>query len=268
MGGWIKLHRDILSWEWWDEPVMVRAFLTILMLCNPEDRKWHGQTIKAGSFVTSRAKLAAVLKLTEKQTRTVLSRLKETGEITVSSNNHFTLIFVNNWANYQETKDTQNGQPEQLENQDNNGDFQETRADKGPTKGQQDGRQKADKGPTKGHNEELREIYSPQNTNVFLPPNGEPAKAKKKVFVKPTVEEVAAYCRERGNSINPQAFVSHYEANGWVCGKAKAPMRDWKAAVRLWETYDKKQSTNSPANHASFDYAPDESGTDESKWFQ
>ena len=113
-----------------------------------------------------------------------------------------------------------------------------------------------------------KEIYSPQNTNVFLPPNGEPAKAKKKVFVKPTVEEVAAYCRERGNSINPQAFVSHYEANGWVCGKAKAPMRDWKAAVRLWETYDKKQSTNSPANHASFDYAPDESGTDESKWFQ
>lgn len=53
-------------------------------------------------------------------------------------------------------------------------------------------------------------------------------------FVKPTVEQVAAYCRERGNSVNPQQFIDHYESNGWKVG-GRAPMKDWQAAVRNWE---------------------------------
>lgn len=62
---------------------------------------------------------------------------------------------------------------------------------------------------------------------------------KRKRFTAPTVEEVSAYCRERGNSVDPQNFVAHYEANGWKVGKN--PMKDWKAAVRTWErnSYDK-----------------------------
>ena len=53
-------------------------------------------------------------------------------------------------------------------------------------------------------------------------------------FVPPTLEEVAAYCRERGKGVDPQRFIDHYEANGWVQGKGK-PIRDWQAAVRTWE---------------------------------
>jgi len=52
-------------------------------------------------------------------------------------------------------------------------------------------------------------------------------------FVKPTLEEVSAYCQERSNGIDPQAFLDFYEAKGWRIGKE--PMRDWKAAVRTWE---------------------------------
>lgn len=52
-------------------------------------------------------------------------------------------------------------------------------------------------------------------------------------FAKPTVEEVRAYCEERKNSIDPQAFVDSYEAKGWVVGRS--PMKDWRAAVRTWE---------------------------------
>ena len=54
-------------------------------------------------------------------------------------------------------------------------------------------------------------------------------------FTPPTVEEVAEYCKERGNSIDPQRFVDFYTANGWVQGKGK-PIKDWKATVRLWES--------------------------------
>jgi len=35
--------------------------------------------------------------------------------------------------------------------------------------------------------------------------------------------------------MDPEAFFDHYTANGWIVGKAKARMKDWKAAVRNWE---------------------------------
>lgn len=53
-------------------------------------------------------------------------------------------------------------------------------------------------------------------------------------FIPPTLEEVKAYCEERHNNVNPQAFIDHYEANGWYRGNTK--MKDWKATVRTWET--------------------------------
>ena len=54
-----------------------------------------------------------------------------------------------------------------------------------------------------------------------------------KNFVKPTVDEITSYCRERKNNINPVKFFNHYESNGWMVGKSK--MKNWKAAVRTWE---------------------------------
>ena len=60
--------------------------------------------------------------------------------------------------------------------------------------------------------------------------------APKKVarFVPPTVEEVQAYCRERGNEVDAHRFCDFYTANGWCQGRGK-PIKDWRAAVRTWE---------------------------------
>ncbi len=52
-------------------------------------------------------------------------------------------------------------------------------------------------------------------------------------FKPPTVEEVAAYCLERGNHVDAQRFVDYYTANGWMRGKTK--IKDWRACVRTWE---------------------------------
>ena len=54
------------------------------------------------------------------------------------------------------------------------------------------------------------------------------------VFVKPTVEEVRAYCDERKNGIDPQSFIDFYTAKDWMIGSNR--MKDWRAAVRNWET--------------------------------
>ena len=61
------------------------------------------------------------------------------------------------------------------------------------------------------------------------PPDAPP----KKQFVKPTLEEVRAYCIERGKGVDAEKWYNHYTANGWKVGRN--PMKDWKAAVRTWE---------------------------------
>jgi len=48
-----------------------------------------------------------------------------------------------------------------------------------------------------------------------------------------SVDEVAEYCRERKNNVDPEAWWDHYAANGWRVGRN--PMKDWRACVRTWE---------------------------------
>jgi hypothetical protein len=61
-------------------------------------------------------------------------------------------------------------------------------------------------------------------------------------FTPPSVDEVAAYCAERDNDIDPVAFVSHYETTGWMRGENK--IRDWRACVRTWESRRKSDDKN------------------------
>lgn len=86
----------------------------------------------------------------------------------------------------------------------------------------------------------------PQNEPQFAPQSEpinkhklkqekEVPKGTKKKFVPPTVLEVAAYCVERNNGLDAEAFVDYYTANGWVQGKNGNPVQDWKAVVRRWE---------------------------------
>lgn len=60
-------------------------------------------------------------------------------------------------------------------------------------------------------------------------------------FQKPTIPEIDAYCRERGNSIDAEEFFNFYESKGWVIGKS--PMKDWKACVNTWERNNRRQAT-------------------------
>jgi hypothetical protein len=76
---------------------------------------------------------------------------------------------------------------------------------------------------------ESQETALPTSPPLTTPPDRE----KSKSCVRPTVEEVTAYCHERGNQVNPQQWFDHYSSNGWRVGKN--PMKDWRAAVRNWE---------------------------------
>lgn len=61
-----------------------------------------------------------------------------------------------------------------------------------------------------------------------------PQKEKpKRTIIPPKLEWIQEYCRERGNSVDPEKFFDFYESKGWMVGKNK--MKDWQSSVRTWE---------------------------------
>ena len=78
-------------------------------------------------------------------------------------------------------------------------------------------------------------------------------KPKRKNFVKPTVEEIAAFCKEKKININVKKFFLHYESNGWHVGKT--PMKSWKAAVQKWaeNNYDNNKAAGTIWSNNSTD---------------
>lgn len=55
----------------------------------------------------------------------------------------------------------------------------------------------------------------------------------KRRFSPPSVEDVRAYCSEKGYTFDPEAFVAFYESKGWKVGRN--PMRSWQAACTTWQ---------------------------------
>ena len=66
-------------------------------------------------------------------------------------------------------------------------------------------------------------------------------------FIEPTVKEVTDYCIEQGYTTDAEKFVDYYSAKGWLVGKNK--MKDWKAALRMWERNSKKSPKPSGFNN-------------------
>lgn len=73
-------------------------------------------------------------------------------------------------------------------------------------------------------------------------------------FTPPPVEEVEAYCRERGNAVDAQRFVDFYSSNGWRVGRN--PMKDWRAAIRTWEKNEYAGKRDGGAEGADPDWIP------------
>lgn len=106
-----------------------------------------------------------------------------------------------------------------------------------------------DKSVTVTHREEKRRVEKSREeegntgakvceTQTDPPADGKPKSDDEETkptprFVPPTLEEIEAYCRERGGKIDPERFHDFYQSKNWMVGKNK--MRDWKAAVRNWE---------------------------------
>ncbi len=90
------------------------------------------------------------------------------------------------------------------------------------------------KGKKRGHTtDHMASHMENENENKDKDRNENEKRGGRSKFIKPTVEQVKAYCSEAGNKVDPNRFFDFYESKGWLVGKS--PMKDWKAAVRNWE---------------------------------
>ena len=114
--GFIKLHRQMTDWEWWDDLPTFRLFVVMLFKANHKAKKWRGLLIKRGQFVSGRIALAESSGLSEQQVRTAISKLVSTQDVTIKTTNKYTLYTIENYSKYQDkpslsTSNITNNQP-------------------------------------------------------------------------------------------------------------------------------------------------------------
>lgn len=198
--GFILLHRKFVKWEWYSNINDRLVFIHCLLSANWEDGWFEGVKIPRGSFATSYKNLAKEVGISVQSLRTSLEHLKSTNNITHETNRQFSIITIKNYNKYQ---------------------IDNTATNKRLTNEQQT----INNNIINNNKEELNK----ESISKDIP---------KKVFIKPSIEEIQNYCNERNNTVDANRFYNFYESKGWMVGKNK--MKDWKAAVRTWEQKEDK----------------------------
>lgn len=99
--GWIKLHRKFLNWEWYGCPKVTSLFIHCLLKANHKKKKWRGNTIPRGTFITSYSSLSNETGLSTREIRTAFEKLESTGEIDKRSTSANSWVTVVNYDDYQ-----------------------------------------------------------------------------------------------------------------------------------------------------------------------
>jgi len=92
--------------------------------------------------------------------------------------------------------------------------------------------------PMSAHTEAEAEALTTNTTGV----------QKRTPFVKPSVEEVEAYCQERRNDVSVASWFDHYDTNGWKVGRNS--MKDWRASIRTWERNERGNGNGKTQQHS------------------
>lgn len=109
--GFVRISQKLVDWQWYDDNNVKVVFLHLLLTANQKPKLWHGQELAAGELITGYEVLADSVGLTMQQLRTALDKLKQTGEISITTNRHHTKITVHNWEYYKVYDNQPNNKP-------------------------------------------------------------------------------------------------------------------------------------------------------------
>lgn len=195
------LHRKIFDWYGYKSATRKSLWIHLLLLASHKDHQtiFNGKpiTISRGQLITGRKKLAEQIELSETWIEKVLKEFENYGQIRQQKTNTNRLITILKYEDYQS-------------------------GDNGVYNGVYN------KVTTKRQQKDTIQQGNNENNETMV---------TKKTFRRPSFEEVRDYCLERNNGINPKEFIDKNDAIGWVVGKNKTPMKDWKATIRTWENY-------------------------------
>lgn len=206
--GFVKLHRKILDSAVFDNPILLKVWIWCLCKATHTERtQIVGKQIvelKKGQFIFGRLKHAEVLKMHDRTLYDYMKMLEKLGQISIESNNKFSVVTVINWEQYQKRDDIS--------------------------------QQQSDITPA-------IESAIENNTNK----NVKNVKKKKNIisgdFIPPTVEEVKAYCAEKGYGVDAEYFVAYYRSNDWHKGNGQK-IKEWKLSVDMWQMNSNSRKEN------------------------
>lgn len=108
LSGFIKLHRKLVAWGWYQDYVVKDVFLHLLLTANFKKTQWQGRELDEGQVVIGLKKLSEELGFGVQRIRTALNKLKSTNEITLEPTSKFTIVTIVNWREYQSFEEPAN----------------------------------------------------------------------------------------------------------------------------------------------------------------
>lgn len=105
---WIKLHRNIVDWEWFDDKNCLKLLIYLNVKVNIVDKQWKGVTVKRGSLVTGKYSITEDLGISIQQYRTAVKKLIQSGEIVKKATNGYTILTLTKWDKMQHDQQTDN----------------------------------------------------------------------------------------------------------------------------------------------------------------
>lgn len=99
--GYIKLYRRMMKWGWYKDSKTKDVFLHLLFLACYEPCFFKGEEIHEGQCVTTVHEISAGTGISVSSVKTALNHLKSTNELTIKTTSKFSIITLNNYAEYQ-----------------------------------------------------------------------------------------------------------------------------------------------------------------------
>ena len=200
MEGYIKLYRQVMKWEWYDDANTFRLFIHLLLKANYEDAQWRGLTIKRGQLFTSIGHLSHELKISNKAIRIALDKLIKTKEVASEGASNGTMITICKYDSYQSSFNTE---------------------------GQTDGQTRGERGATNNKNNNNKEKKNKEIDLSFLQKDFIPIVEKWLLYKKEKKQEykgqtsINTFCKKlieysNGEPIIAEAIIEQSIANNWA----------------------------------------------------
>ena len=99
--GFVKLPRDFLNWRWFSDANVLKVYIYLLLNAAFKTTEWKNETLQKGQLITGRKKLAEAVNISESMVTRILKKLESTGDISLKSNNKYTVITLLKWGKMQ-----------------------------------------------------------------------------------------------------------------------------------------------------------------------